>query len=163
MIDWPTIQRVTSADGAFDYKPITHAAACDACPTGLLDLDVDEGMAERCSTCGAGDSNCSECGAALTFDAALRGTTCGGHQLVGWRVCACGAAPTLCRRSKSADAVDWRIAKGGRSLTAGGFKVRAEGGGDPGELMARIVRVPELELEVERLRAELAKRKEPCR
>lgn len=156
--DPATVRRVDSISGSFDYKPITHPATCDACPTGMLDLDVDEGMGERCSTCGAGGANCTECGAELTFDATMRGTTCGGLDLVGWRVCACGATPTLCRRSKPADAVDWRIAKGGRSLTAGGIKVRAEYAPGVAALMERIVRVPELELEVERLRAELARR-----
>lgn len=92
----------------------------------------------------------------MTFDASYRGTSSGGLSLVGARVCVpCGAAE-LCRRSKPADAVDWMLAKGGRSLTAGGIKLRAEAGqhgaGEIEALMARIVRVPELELEVERLR-----------
>lgn len=163
LIQSAAVRQVKSRDGSFEYKPIMHPAACDECSDGVLDIDVDEGMGEKCSTCGADGANCSECGAVLAFDATMRGTTCGGLDLVGWRVCACGAPPTLCRRSMTADAIDWRLAGGGRSLHAGPFKVRVEAGGHRGgdvtALMARLVRVPELEAEVERLRAELARRK----
>lgn len=106
---------------------------------------------ETCSVC--------EDGGVVRFDPNKRGHTCGGLELVGWLACdACGTY-TLCpARSKPADAVDWSLAKGGRSVNAGGIRIRAETGPAAGEttaLMARIVRLPELEREVERLRSAL--------
>jgi hypothetical protein len=141
----------------FDSAAVDHGPmVCSACPDGTLVEHADR-LGYHCDTCSYDDTIC-DCGKRLTFDETMRGTTCGGHQLVGWRVCSCGATPTLCRLSKSADAVDWRLASSGRSLTAGGIKVRAEAAPGVAELMARIVRVPELELEVEQLRAQLARR-----
>ena len=100
----------------------------------------------------------------MVFDPSARGETCGHVVLVGW--CKCPACPDaqymICHLSQTADAVEWKLASSGRSLTAGGIKVRAEPSGEPGDieaLMARIVRVPELELELEQLRAELAIRR----
>lgn len=83
----------------------------------------------------------------LFWNPNFRGTSCGGLDLVGALVCdACGAA-FLTKQSRPADDVDWRLAKGGRSLDAGSIRIRAEakGGGDVAAVMARIVRLPELE------------------
>jgi hypothetical protein len=98
----------------------------------------------------------------MTFDASARGTTCGGLAIAGAAVCAsCGIA-RVCKRSRPASDVDWKLSKGGRSVDAGEFRVRVEarpgGDGDVAALMARIVRLPELELEVERLREQLQRR-----
>lgn len=104
-----------------------------------------------CDTCGWRENRC-ECGKLMAYDPDKRGTTCGGLVVVGAMVCPCGVVE-VCKRSRPADAIEWTLAKGGRSLTAGGIKVRAEKGDDADieALMARIVRVPELELELARL------------
>lgn len=130
--------------------------ACPRCDAEAHDGD----LGYECLTCGWSESTCDACGELMTFDAERRGTTCGGLSVVGARVCVCGIVE-VCKLSRPADALDWKLAKGGRSLTAGGLKVRAEKGenGDEIEqLMARIVRVPELELEVARLRQLVARR-----
>jgi len=80
--------------------------------------------------------------------------TCGGLEVVGWLVCsACGRA-SLDDRSKSCESVDWKISKGGRSVDAGRFRIRAEGDGDVAALMERIKKLPQLELELEALRSQ---------
>lgn len=135
----------------------TFEIACGECEAGRL-VEIHDGLGYRCNACGHDDTICESCGAQMTFAADFRATTCGGLAIVG--ACACVACDVyrVCRRSKPAAAIDWVIAKGGRSLTAGGIKVRAENSPGVPELMARIVRVPELELEVERLRELLARR-----
>jgi hypothetical protein len=119
-----------------------------------------------------------ECGQPLRFDAAAAGLTVGGLHRRGWWICAaCGRGYLPDRATLAAHRADieaaeanaqrsepWALAKGGLSLTAGGIKVRAEAkGGDVRELMARLVRLPELEAEVATLRAELQRRAEPTR
>jgi len=137
--------------------PTAPCCACVACPNCSAPamrapLEVSETLAHVCA-CGWRGDRC-ECGAIKTFDPVMRGETCGGLQLVGWAVCACGATPTITKRARPADALEWKLAKGGRSLTAGAIKVRAEAGNgrDIEAVMARIVRVPELEIELEELR-----------
>lgn len=135
----------------------TFEIACGECSTGTL-VEIHDGLGYRCNACGHDDTICESCGAQMTFEADFRSTTSGGLAIVG--ACACVACNVylVCRRSKPAAAIDWVLAKGGRSLTAGGIKVRAENTPGVPELMARIVRLPELELEVERLRELLARR-----
>lgn len=146
------------AAGAADLARITAVEiACDECPDGLL-VEREDGLGYRCSSCGYDDTLCDQCKQPMTFDATLRGMTCGGIELVGWMTCTCGAPSLLCPKSKPADAVDWRLAKSGASIHAGRYKIRAENAPGVQELMARIVRLPELEAEVERLRALLARR-----
>lgn len=102
------------------------------------------------------------CGKPLRFDPEFRGETCGGLALIGWMVCdVCGgvylAPKTMCRVDDGAGA-PWRLAKGGRSVECGAIKLRAEGktkGPEVEALMLRIVKLPELEAEVVRLRAAL--------
>jgi hypothetical protein len=104
-------------------------------------------------------TTCESCGGSLRFDPKLRGKTCGGFDLVGWCVCdACNVVVLCPARSKPADAVDWSLAKGGRSVNAGGIRLRAEAGADADDLlavMARVVRVPVLEAVAERALAAL--------
>ncbi|MGN6107070.1 MAG: hypothetical protein ACTHU0_18330 [Kofleriaceae bacterium] len=98
---------------------------------------------------------CTTCGEPLRWDPTARGTTVGGLDVVGAFVC-CGEM-LLARESRPAEAA-WTLAKGGRSLNAGGIRVRAEAtDGDVVALMERLVRLPDLEREVETLRAQLAK------
>ena len=134
--------------------PIT----CPDCDASCTDYE----LGYSCAACGWRQDRC-DCGRLMTFDAAARGTTCGGLAIVGARVCVPCGRQDVCRLSKPADALEWTLAKGGRSLTAGGVKVRAERAptADIEALMARIVRVPALEIEVTELRAELAKRRAP--
>lgn len=101
-------------------------------------------------------------GKPLRFDPDMVGKTCGGLELRGWLGCdVCGRyylASGRCKPTSSSDGT-WALAKGGRSLTAGALKLRVEGKAPPGEieaLMARVVRVPELEAEIAQLRAQLA-------
>lgn len=95
-------------------------------------------------------TNCPECGGTLRFDPLLEGETVGGLARAGWLVCVgedgvnhgCGKA-WLSRRGVSAEA--WRLAKGGRSIDAGGTRIRCEAAPNAERLMARIARLPELE------------------
>ncbi len=113
--------------------------------------DDDDGYGYACSMCEWREDRC-ECGELMDFHPERRGTTVGGLVVVGAMVCACGVVE-VCKHSRPADALEWSLAKGGRSLTAGGLKIRAEKGDDADieAVMARIVRVPELELELARL------------
>lgn len=82
---------------------------------------------------------------ALYWDPERTGETVGGLELVGALVCrACGAT-CLSKRSRPADSMRWKLSKGGRSVDAGGIRLRAENGDGVAKLMARIVRLPELE------------------
>lgn len=134
--------------------------ACAKCEDGHL-VPTDDRLGDRCDRCSYDNTVC-DCGSRMTFDPHHRGTTCGGLDLVGAKVCApCGTALIARYLSRPADAVDWRLAKGGRSIDAGEYRLRAESkaGDDVGALMARIVQLPALEIEVAALRLELAKRK----
>ena len=114
---------------------------------------------------------CPACSNPLTFDAAKVGTTCGGLELRGWMFCAVCNEHFVATVAQGAQVVDgtgsrdsWTLAKGGRSLNCGGMRIRAEGkaGDDVPALMARIQRLPELEREVELLRAKVARDSNPC-
>lgn len=131
--------------------------ACPDCGGDAPDTDTG---GSACVSCGWRDDRCDECGAIMAFDPLARGTTCGGLDIVGALVC-CGRS-FVCRLSKPADALDWRLAKGGRSMTAGGIKVRADSGSaeEVETLMKQIVSLPALEIEVTRLRR-IVERKQP--
>jgi hypothetical protein len=118
----------------------------------LLD-DLDEPDLGRAQAVRVPDPDLEvcDCGGPLTFDATSVGKTCGGLELVGWLACACGKAYLS---SKSRPAEVWTLAKSGTSINAAGTRIRAERTGDVAALMARIVRLPELEREVAALRAE---------
>jgi hypothetical protein len=136
---------------------MTRAETAVACPQCDADATREpDWHKHRCSACGWRGDACPTCGAVMAWDPARTGTTCGGLEIAGALVC-CGNV-MVSYLSKPADAIRWSLAKGGRSLNAGGIRVRAEGraGDDVGALMARLLRLPELEIEVERLRAELA-------
>jgi hypothetical protein len=90
-----------------------------------------------------GDLVACDCGGALTFDPAAEGETCGGLLRAGANVCgACGKL-WLSRRGHTVDT--WRLNKGGRSVDAGGTRIRCEATPNAPALMARIARLPELE------------------
>lgn len=136
-----------------------YPCGCVACPKCSAIAARNE-LGHACTACDWRSDRCT-CGALMTFDPDMRGTSCGGLALVGFRVCVpCGVAH-VCKQSRPADAVDWKLAKGGRSLTAGGIKVRCESGASAADveaLMARLVRLPDLEAENEELRRELQRR-----
>lgn len=94
--------------------------------------------------------DCPTCHKPMRWDPDDRGTTVGGLDVVGGWVC-CGGSEETCHahrlgsRSKPASAVDWKLAKGGRSLDCGGIRLRAEGDGDVVGLLARVARLPTLE------------------
>lgn len=137
-----------------------YPCSCVACPKCATGIAPRNELSHACNTCAWRDDRC-ECGTLLTFNPEMRGTTCGGLDLVGWMRCeTCQGPWLLCNRSKPAAAIDWRIAKGGRSVTAGPIKVRAEKGDNDeiAAVMERIARVPELEIENERLREMLKRR-----
>ena len=81
------------------------------------------------------------------------GKTCGGLMVRGWWVCRVCGVHILGDDSHEAEA-EWTLNKGGRSIDTGAGRLRVEGGDAErtAELMARLLRLPELEREVERLR-----------
>ncbi len=114
---------------------------------------TDEEYERGCRTC---------CDTEMAIDTTTRGTTCGGLDVIGGLTCTvCGAGRILkgVTRAAKADDADtkWRLAGGGRSVNCGGVRIRADAKSAKGdaiiELMARIVRLPELEAEIARLKA----------
>lgn len=96
---------------------------------------------------------CPDCSTVLQFDADLVGETCGGNSLRGWDVC----TNKLCAKAWISEMAmpaegEWKLAGGGRSIETGEGRIRVDGGDNVEKLMARILRLPGLELEVERLR-----------
>lgn len=92
----------------------------------------------------------THCGTPTRWDATHVGTTIGGLVLEGAYICdTCGVA-LVSRRARPAEL--WKLAKGGRSIDTGAAKIRAEAGDGVEALMLRLVRLPELERELERLR-----------
>lgn len=82
-----------------------------------------------------------ECGAAWRYDPLREGETCGGVYRVGWLVCdSCGAT---CVTRRGTVQEPWRLTSSGRSVDAGACRLRADG--EAGDVMRRIVRLPELE------------------
>jgi hypothetical protein len=91
------------------------------------------------------------CGGELRFDPDIIGETCGGLMLRGWNVCQkCGRA-WITKKATSYDG-DWKLAGGGRSVETGNGRIRVDGCSDVDALMQRIVKLPDLELEVAQLR-----------
>lgn len=88
------------------------------------------------------DPDRCECGGAFVFDPALEGETCGGLHRIGWLHCDRCPATCVSKRGRSADV--WALNSSGRSVDAGGVRVRGDGDG-MAEVMARVARVPELE------------------
>lgn len=95
--------------------------------------------------------DCPTCGKPMRFDPEARGTTCGGLDVVGALVCC--ANWLVCSRTRAADSIDWKLAKGGRSLDCGGIRLRGEGDGDVVALLARVAKLPALEREAQHQRA----------
>lgn len=94
------------------------------------------------------------CGAPLVFDPDMVGDTVGGMTRRGWLACkACGKA-WITRRGREVE--NWRVASSGRSVETSVGRIRVDGGHDPAALCARIVKLPDLEVEVERLRRRVA-------
>lgn len=82
------------------------------------------------------------CGGAYAFDPLIEAYTVGGNHLIGWLVCDRCGGTCITRRARPGGA--WRLATSGRSIDAGGIRLRAEGG-DAAAVMARIARLPDLE------------------
>ena len=103
------------------------------------------------------------CDQKRVIDPDRRGTTAGGLAVIGAVVCTvCGNASIakgVTREALASDAgTAWTVTAAGRSVNCGGVRIRAEGKAKGVEaLMARIARLPELEAEVVRLRAEAAR------
>ncbi len=83
------------------------------------------------------------CGAPMTWDPLREGYTCGGLHLVGWWSCAKCGGGQLCRASRPAER--WKLAAGGRSVETGTARIRVDKCEATVALMARIVRLPDLE------------------
>lgn len=98
----------------------------------------------------AEDTTCivAGCGGAYAFDPLLEGETVGGNRLIGWLVCDRCGGTCITRRAVAGGA--WRLATSGRSIDAGGIRLRAEGG-DAAAIMARIARLPDLEAALRRI------------
>jgi hypothetical protein len=105
----------------------------------------------------------THCGEKKAVDLESRRKTVGGLDVIGGLRCLVCGYTSICkgitREASAADAgTTWTLAGGGRSVNCGGIRLRAEGkskAGDVAALMARIVRLPELEAEIEQLKAEL--------
>lgn len=95
------------------------------------------------------------CGGDLRFDPDVVGNTCGGLTLRGWDVCTKCGSQWLARKGAVPYDAAWKLASGGRSVETGDGRIRVDGCSDTGALMARIAKLPELELEVARLRKEV--------
>lgn len=84
------------------------------------------------------------CGGSCLFDPLLEGLTCGGNRLAGWLVCDRCGGTCITRHAKPAAA--WSLTGSGRSVDAGGCRLRADGGGEAAPaIMARVARLPKLE------------------
>lgn len=87
------------------------------------------------------DDTACHCGGTLVFDPTVEGETLGGLHVAGGNRCTRCKAQTLSKRSVPSGG--WKLATSGRSLDAGGVRLRADGDGTA--VMARIVRLPDLE------------------
>jgi uncharacterized membrane protein len=95
-----------------------------------------------------------DCGAAVAFDADHEATTCGGLAVRGGYVCTAGCGRSyMAPGTVAAESSTWSLAKGGRSVDTGRIRLRPEGRGDVEHLMARIVRLPDLERALKRIAA----------
>lgn len=96
---------------------------------------------------------CADCGGDLEFDPDLVGDTVGGLTLRGWMVCKqCSKAWLAPKGMAVVYEGSWKLASGGRSVETGNGRIRVDGCSDVEALMARIVKLPDLELEVAYLR-----------
>lgn len=87
-----------------------------------------------------------DCGGDFVFEPTATGTTCGGLDVTGADVCqGCGTLMLSEASHSTAEPERWTLATSGRSLDAGGSRLRAEAGPDVARLMRRIVRLPDLE------------------
>jgi len=137
---------------------------CDSCKVGGKGA-----AATPCENCGEGPARaltaeqldaaempcCPQpCGGALVFDPERVGDTCGGVTTRGCLACEMCGKGWLSRRSRAVES--WRMASSGRSVETSVGRIRVDGGVDPEALCARIIRLPDLELEVEALRQRIA-------
>lgn len=98
---------------------------------------------------------CPHCNGVLVFDPDLVGDTCGGLTRIGWDICQnCGRA-WLSDQGVSHEGA-WRLASGSRSVETGVGRIRVDGAKDTRALMERVAKLPDLELEVARLRKRIA-------
>lgn len=150
-------RRGSTSDGARGFhdgsgSTVQSHEIVDDDPLGTIDAAIDR-LADEVDewdgkTC---------CDQLLRFDPRARGLTVGGLALIGWNLCdVCGKGYLAKGFSRVDDGSSgaWQLAKGGRSLTAGSIKLRAEGGAparDVAALMARIVKLPDMEATIERL------------
>lgn len=93
-----------------------------------------------------------DCGGELRFDPDIVGETCGGLTLRGWDVCTKCGSTWIARKGAVPYDAKWKLASGGRSVETGDGRIRVDGCSNTEALMVRIARLPELELEVARLR-----------
>lgn len=149
--------------------PSCAAAGAVLIPIGVsgepCNLEREGASSWHCSaSCGfaverrteSGEERCPGDGAPLTFDPSIVGETVGNLRLRGWNRCDHCGGVWLTRRGvpDSGGRGDgrWRLAAGGRSLDAGGVRLRAEkGAADLATLMARISRMPAFESALERI------------
>jgi hypothetical protein len=94
----------------------------------------------------------------MHWDDEARGTTCGGLDVVGAYVCDRCGLRMLGPGTHECESSTWRLANSGRSVDAGAVRIRAEGTNAEviANVMARIVRLPEIEREHARLLERLA-------
>lgn len=87
-----------------------------------------------------------DCGGDVVFEPTATGTTCGGLDVTGADVCqVCGTIMLSKASHATAEPERWTLATSGRSIDAGGSRLRAEAGPDVARLMKRILRLPDLE------------------
>jgi uncharacterized membrane protein len=95
-----------------------------------------------------------DCGARVAFDADHEAKTCGGLAVRGGYVCTAGCGRSyMAPGTVAAESSTWTLAKGGRSVDTGRVRLRPEGRGEVERLMARVVRLPELERALKRIAA----------
>lgn len=122
-----------------------------ACTTGCGFVVLEENKE-------TGEERCPSDGAPVRFDISIAGPTVGGLFLRGWNVCDHCGGIWLTRKATpgeggASDGV-WKLAKSGRSLDAGPFRLRVEGKSDDTvTLMARIARMPAFESALEKIAA----------
>lgn len=108
-----------------------------------------------------GEVTVCPCGSPTRFDPDATGETCGNLTRIGWMRCdACGAVLHAGRLGREHER--WRVSGSGRSVEIGTGRIRIEGHPDSAKIAARIARLPELELEVARLREKVRRHADPA-
>lgn len=104
---------------------------------------------------------CEQCKrGTFEWDPDYVGTTVGGLTVRGALVCSeCGVG-MLSKKHGTKPHEAWKLARGGRSVETGNGRIRIDGG-DAEELCARIVKLPELEAEVAKIREPKSPEVEP--